>query len=52
MCIFTTKFPKDECTFNTGSAIMTDKPEECIYDPLNMKFACFTCIHSSLQSEI
>lgn len=52
MSIFITKFPKDECAFNTSSAIMTNKPEECFYDHFKHKFGCFTCTHSSLQSKI
>lgn len=52
MCIFSTKFPKDECAFCTNTAIMTDKPRDIFMSLLKMKFACFTFIHSSLPSRI
>lgn len=49
MCIFTTKFPKDECIFNTSSAIMRDKPEEYVYDPFKHEI-CMFHLHSFFPS--
>lgn len=49
MSIFITKFPKDECAFNTSSALMTDKPEECFCDHVKHEI-CMVYLYSFFPS--